>query len=215
MFEHRVVPPGAGAHCTPETAILTPSSWTVPLPLEDFFDMSRPLEVEIGCGKGRFLCARAQALPHANFLGIDRLLVRLRRADRKIVRAGLRNVRLLRIEAGYAFAHLLPAASVRRVYVFFPDPWPKRRHHPRRLIQAPFLEHLSRVLVGGGEIHVKTDHDDYFETICGLFDADTRFRSVATRAWAENETTEFERFFVSRNTAIRQRAYCKRLPTAP
>ena len=81
------------------TAIITPLSWTTALPLNHFFSPTRPLEVDIGCGKGRFLLSMARANPDINFLGIDRLLRRLKKVNKKIVQEHLANVRLLRTEA--------------------------------------------------------------------------------------------------------------------
>ncbi|NTW37180.1 MAG: methyltransferase domain-containing protein, partial [Syntrophobacteraceae bacterium] len=86
----------------------------------------------MGCGKGRFLSLRAAANPGVNFLGVDRQTGRLEKTERKCRRLGLRNVRLLRAEAGDVLSRRLPPESVSGFYLFFPAPWPKRRHHPRR-----------------------------------------------------------------------------------
>ena len=145
----------------PASFIVTPESWTRELPLEGLFGDRKPLEVDVGCGKGRFLTAKARKQPDRNFLGIDRLLVRLRKVDRKLTRHTLTNVRLLRIEAAYAVQHLLPPDSVSVFYILFPDPWPKRRHHRRRFVTAEFLAPLARVLAPGAEFRVATDIPDY------------------------------------------------------
>ena len=103
-----------------ESAILRVADITRPLP----FDRSRPLEVEVGCGKGKFLTSLAAANPDCDYLGIERMLERVRLFDGKCRRGGIANAKVLRLEALYTFHYLLPAHGIRRVYVFFPDPWP-------------------------------------------------------------------------------------------
>lgn len=122
-----------------------------------------PLEVDLGCGDGSFLVAMAGQHPERRFLGVERLLGRARKVCRKLLREGLENARVLRLESRYTLEWLLPEASVSRLHLLCPDPWPKARHHRRRLIQPEFLEAVSRVLVPGGEFLFKTDNEEYFE----------------------------------------------------
>jgi tRNA (guanine-N7-)-methyltransferase len=190
-----------------EAAIVTPESWTHPLPLDRIFPPGRPLDVDIGCGKGRYLVARAAAHPEVDFLGIDRLLVRLRKAGKKILGLNLDNARLLRIEATYAVEHLLPPGSVSVMTAWFPDPWPKRRHHRRRLFGPRFRDALWRCLRSQGEIHVATDHMDYLEAIRAGFASDTRFEPVTPRVPTPEERTEFETLFRAQGTPIGRAAY--------
>ncbi|MFC1462943.1 tRNA (guanosine(46)-N7)-methyltransferase TrmB, partial [Verrucomicrobiota bacterium] len=180
------------------TAIIAPDSWTCVLPLDKLFDAAKPLEVDVGCGKGRFILSRAVSHPDASYLGIDRLLARLRIVDKRIQRRGLDNVRLLRIEASYAIEHLLPPASVTTFYVQFPDPWPKRRHHRRRLFSPPILDAIHRTLVTGGKIHLVTDHTQYFEVINEIFTSDPRFNQTETFEPDDEERTNFELIFLRR-----------------
>ncbi len=184
------------------SAIISPSSWTEVLPVGALFPSPAPLEVDVGCGKGRFLLARAKARPGINFLGIDRLLVRIRRVDRRIRLENIRNVRLLRIEASYALEHLLPPLSVSVFYIFFPDPWPKRRHHKRRLFTESFMNSVYASLVPGGEIHLATDHLDYFQKILGVLRKDQRFVEVPPFQPADEERTDFELVFRGQNVEI-------------
>lgn len=179
----------------PDTLIHIPPTWDTPLPLTDWFRPGTPLEVDIGCGKGRFLLAHASAIPAHAFIGIDRMLKRLRRVDRRLRRAGLTNVRLVRVEAAYAVEYLLPAGSVTTYYVFFPDPWPKRRHHPRRLFSPLFLDALHRTLCPTGCVHIATDFLDYHAAIKTLFEKDPRFKAIAPFEPPEEERTDFELVF--------------------
>src|SRR5207247_5248328 len=104
--------------------------------------------------------ALAQRMPDKNFLGIERLLNRVRISARKA--ATLDNVRLLRVESSYAVRYLLPTESVERFYLLFPDPWPKRRHHRRRIVTPDFLSSIHVALQKNGSIHIATDDVGYF-----------------------------------------------------
>jgi tRNA (guanine-N7-)-methyltransferase len=122
----------------------------------------RPLEVDLGCGDGSFLMEMAAHYPERDFLGVERLLGRVRKVCRKITRRKLDNARVLRLESRYVVEWLLPVASVSRLHLLCPDPWPKLRHHRRRLVQAEFLSAVLRALEPGGEFLFMTDHEDYF-----------------------------------------------------
>jgi tRNA (guanine-N7-)-methyltransferase len=135
----------------------------------------RPLEVDLGCGDGSFLMAMAAHYPERDFLGVERLLGRVRKVCRKATRRGLANARVLRLDSRYVVEWLLPEAQVSRLHLLCPDPWPKVRHHRRRLVQADFLEAVRRVLVPGGEFLFMTDHQEYFE-------------------WVEEKVAEFGKF---------------------
>ncbi|NOX99476.1 MAG: tRNA (guanosine(46)-N7)-methyltransferase TrmB [Verrucomicrobia bacterium] len=132
---------------------------------EELFDGSNaPLEIDLGCGDGRFLQSMAEKFPQRNFLGVERLLGRVRKVCRRSDRAGLGNIRALRLETTYAVEWLLPKGSAERVHLLFPDPWPKKKHHKRRLMAQPkFLKSVADLLKEGGEFLFKTDHEEYFE----------------------------------------------------
>ena len=175
----------------------TEAEWLGPLPVRDWFaHPERRLEIDLGCGKGRFLLARAAKNPAVNFLGIDRMLRRIRKVDNRARRLDLGNIRLMRLEAYYAVAHLLPPASVDTYYVFFPDPWPKAKHEGHRLFNALFLDALHRTLAADGVAHVATDHLPYFEQLSAVFAADARFAPIAPFIPPEDEQTDFERYYV-------------------
>jgi tRNA (guanine-N7-)-methyltransferase len=138
-------------------------SLTQQLDLKKIFGRKTPLHIDLGCGEGSFLCALAQRLPGKNFLGIERLLGRIRSCARKA--ASLDNVRLLQMESSYAVRYLLPAGSVETFYLLFPDPWPKRRHHRRRIVTRDFLTCVHATLESNGVIYIASDHLDYFRKI--------------------------------------------------
>ena len=177
-----------------ETMIITVTDPCRPLPIS--FDASRPLEVEVGCGKGRFLTGRAVAHPEVDFLGIERMLGRVHSFDEKCRRMKITNAHVLRLEALYTFWYLLPAHGVRTVYVFFPDPWPKRKHHSHRLFGPLFLKALWKRLEIGGRIEFATDHEDYFRFVTDeCFATANTFRRVPPMERGPEEWTEFETKF--------------------
>jgi tRNA (guanine-N7-)-methyltransferase len=151
----------------PETiaAEIIPANYFAPLDFEAVYGNKAPLEVDLGCGDGSFLAAAAAANPARNFLGVERLVGRVRSACHKISRSGVRNARVLRCEISYTVCHLLPVGSVAVVHLMFPDPWPKRRHAVRRLVTESFLISLGRVLAPAGMIRIATDQCEYFREI--------------------------------------------------
>lgn len=176
-----------------------PNDWLNPLPLTQYFEHpDKPLEVDVGCGKGRFLLARAQNHPEINLLGIDRMLRRIRKLDHRMVRLRLTNVRLLRMEAYYALTYLMPTEAVDTFYIFFPDPWPKKRHAEHRLFNPKFMDSLHRALKWGGRMHFATDHLPYYEAVKDLFRNDRRFREIEPFVPTEEEQTDFERWYIDR-----------------
>ena len=182
-----------------------------PLPLD--FDAARPLEVEVGCGKGRFLTGRAAAHPGHDFLGIERMLGRVQSFDEKCRRLKISNAHVLRLEALYTFWYLLPAHGVQTVYVFFPDPWPKRKHHSHRLFGPLFLRALWKRLIPGGRLEFATDHEEYFHTVEACFAGDPRFARVAPLARGPEAWTEFETLFRGQGLPIYSAAW-RSLPVA-
>jgi tRNA (guanine-N7-)-methyltransferase len=151
------------------------------------FGRSRPLHIEVGTGKATFLLSQAITHPDINFLGIERANKYYRYAVDRIGRWGLTNVRIIRIDAA---AFLAPAAScearagvpsnsVDCFHIYFPDPWPKRRHHKRRFFCPANLENLIRCLKTGGVLRIATDHAEYFEQIKRLISAQReRFEEI-------------------------------------
>jgi tRNA (guanine-N7-)-methyltransferase len=183
------------------TSILEPFAW------DRLYAVTRAVEVELGCGDGGFLVEAARAHPHLNYLGIERLLGRIRKVDRKGRRLGLDNLRAVRIEAAYCLQYLLPALSVRALHVYFPDPWPKAKHQRHRLINTSFPGLARRVLVSGGRVYLRTDDEAYYRQMRAVFGADPGFREVTTPSGLAGITTDFEREYVAAGRAIFRAAY--------
>jgi len=178
-----------------------------PLSLAAMFAPARPLEVELGSGDGSFLAQWARLNPQRNFLGVERLLGRLRKLDRKGLRAGLANLRLFRIEAAYFTEHLLPRGSVAALHIYFPDPWPKRKHRKNRLINEHFTGIVGQALAPGGIIYLRTDDADYFAQMTRVFGANPAFAPVETPGELAAVVTDFERNFNLRGVPTLRAAY--------
>jgi tRNA (guanine-N7-)-methyltransferase len=175
-------------------AEIIPANYFEPLDLEAIYGRSAPLEVDLGCGDGAFLAELAADNPERDFLGIERLLGRVRQAYGKIARRGLTNARVFRIETSYAIQHMLSAESVALFHLMFPDPWPKRRHWRRRVVTGDFLASIHRALVPGGLFRVATDQIDYFREIEHLAARSPQFIRIADQE-APDVVSTFEKRF--------------------
>lgn len=144
----------------------------------DLFGSVGPVEVEIGIGKGRFLLAVAAAHPEIHLLGVEWANQYLRIAEERAIKRGLGNVRFARVDAKDLVSLAIPPSSVEAYYVFYPDPWPKKRHHKRRFFVPATVSHLARTLKPGGALHVATDHEEYWSVIESLLDAEQGFQKL-------------------------------------
>lgn len=180
------------------------------IPEEIFPTADRPLEVDVGCGDGTFLMEMAAHFPERNFLGIERLLGRVDKICRKAKRRNLTNLKVLRMESGYALGWLLPEASASRLHLLFPDPWPKKRHEHNRFVNPENLPYLHRTLVKDGEFLFKTDHEDYYIAATELIDACPLFRRVEWLPESEYyPQTDFEGIWLAEGKQIFSARYVK------
>jgi tRNA (guanine-N7-)-methyltransferase len=161
-----------------------------------------PLEVDLGCGDGTFLTTLAEQNPGRNFLGIDRMEGRVRSACKKIAQHGLRNARIMRVEVSDAVGRILPINSVSAFHLMFPDPWPKRRHAPRRVVTTHFCDSIYRGLVDEGLLSIATDQLDYFTNIEQAFANTKRFTKIATPPEVGVDRSTFEGRFVAAGLPI-------------
>jgi tRNA (guanine-N7-)-methyltransferase len=189
--------------------IYTPPNWFARLDWRNVFGprANFPIEIDLGSGDGGFLIGEAQSRPDTNFVGVERLLGRLRKADKKSARLGLENVRLVRIENSYFVEWLAPPDSISAYHIYFPDPWPKKRHHKRRLFNEKFVAALARTLKSGGRVHIATDHADYFAEIQKIFAGNANFSAISPQIFASK--TDFEREFLTQNAKISRASFEK------
>lgn len=136
--------------------------------IEDLFERKGPIEVEIGVGKGLFLIQYAAAHPEINLLGIEKGEKWNRLAQERVKRAGIVHVKFVCEIAEEYLKENCREGSISAFHIYFPDPWPKRKHHKRRLINSPFLHFLLSRLVPGGKLFIATDHKEYFSVILKL-----------------------------------------------
>ncbi|MBX9789727.1 MAG: tRNA (guanosine(46)-N7)-methyltransferase TrmB [Pirellulales bacterium] len=178
--------------------LLAPDDLPRPWDAARLFGRTALLEIEVGSGKGLFLTAAAQARPDVNFLGIEIARKFAEAVAARLARSGVTNARVLNGDAQRLFAELLPDASLAAVHVYFPDPWWKKRHHKRRLMNDRFVRDVERTLSPGGVLQFWTDVAEYFTASLELIARSTSLgppRPVAERA-AEHDLdyrTHFER----------------------
>jgi tRNA (guanine-N7-)-methyltransferase len=135
-----------------------------PLNWREVFGNDNPVELEIGIGKGTFITDQAKSRPDVNFFGIEWANWFWRYASDRLRRNGCLNARTVRAEANYFLSEFVPPDSISVLHIYFPDPWPKARHHKRRLVQEKFVPVMRRVLVpDGGRVQIVTDHKGYWE----------------------------------------------------
>lgn len=191
----------------PASLLLSLETIVEPLDVNKLFARRQPLQVELGSGDGSFLVQYAALHPECNFVGVERLLGRLRKIDRRGRRAGLTNLRGVRIEASYFLEYLLPKNSVTALHVYFPDPWPKRKHRKHRLINDRFPQLARAALVPGGTVYLRTDHADYFAQMQAVFEACPAFAQVPTPPSLSEVLTDFERGFLARGIQTSRSAW--------
>jgi tRNA (guanine-N7-)-methyltransferase len=143
-----------------------------PLDFTNVFGNARPVVLEVGFGMGETTAAIAAARPEMNFLGVEMHWPGVGALLRRIDAQGLANVRVLRHDAVDVVTRMIAPGSLAGVHVFFPDPWPKKRHHKRRLLQAPFVRALAKALAPGGYLHVATDWAPYAADILATLRAE-------------------------------------------
>jgi tRNA (guanine-N7-)-methyltransferase len=178
-----------------------------PLDLAELFPQAQPLEADLGCGDASFIVEYARRHPERNFIGVERLLGRIRKLDRKGCRAGLVNLRGVRIESSYFLQYLLPPRAASALHVYFPDPWPKKKHHKNRLVNGSFPTLARAALTPGGVVYLRTDDADYFRQMTDVFAAEKQFQEIETPVELEELTTDFERDFHSKGIQTLRAAY--------
>ncbi len=149
-----------------------------PVTWESIFGNRRPVELEVGSGKGLFLANAASSNPSNNFLGIEMAKKYARRAAERVAKLELPNVKVVPGDARLILSRFVPTASLRAVHVYFPDPWWKARHKKRRVFGEPLMADVERTLEAGGALHVATDVEEYHGVIRGLIAEHPRFREL-------------------------------------
>ena len=184
-----------------EESLPRPIDWAA------LFGNANRVEMEIGCGKGTFITNQATSRPEVNFFGIEWARFYWRyTCDRLRRNACAGNARCLRADAGTFLRDFVGDNSLKALHIYFPDPWPKARHHKRRLIQPTFLEQARRVLVPGGRVQIVTDHPEYWGHIEPTVRASAlrvvEYETPASAAAGEVVGTNFERKYIAEGRAF-------------
>jgi tRNA (guanine-N7-)-methyltransferase len=174
----------------------------VPKPFDStsFFGRSAPLQIEVGSGKGLFLQTAAESKPDDNFLGIEIARKYAKYCAARLARRALTNAKMISGDGGRFFHEWLPDATAAAVHVYFPDPWWKKRHKKRRVLNETFVREIERVLMASGELHFWSDVEEYFLTTLELIAAATSLQGPIDVPEREAEhdldfRTHFERRF--------------------
>lgn len=183
-----------------EESLPRPVSWAT------LFGNDNPVEMEIGCGKGTFITGQARARPDTNFFGIEWARFFWRFTCDRLRRNGCFNARCIRADAPFFLRDFVPDDSLAALHIYFPDPWPKARHHKRRLIQPAFMEQAHRVLSPGGRVQIVTDHPDYWAHIEPVVRSSalrvTEYETPASAGEGEVVGTNFERKYIAEGRAF-------------
>lgn len=175
--------------------------------LADWFGRSAPLIVEIGSGVGEATAALAALRPEVDVLAFEVWRPGVAHTLGMLAEAGADNVRLISIDASWALEHLFAPGSVEELWTFFPDPWPKKRHHKRRLVSPGFAHLAANRLRTGGLWRLATDWAEYAEQMQAVLDAEPLLTGGVTERWAARPVTKFERKGIAAGRMITDLTY--------
>jgi tRNA (guanine-N7-)-methyltransferase len=186
------------------------AAWVIPdeavdapdFSLGRWFGREAPVVVEVGSGIGEATAALAAERPAYDVLALEVWRPGVAHTLGLLAEAGAGNVRLISVDAVWALEHLFGPASIEELWTFFPDPWPKKRHHKRRLVSAHFAALAADRLRPGGLWRLATDWADYAARMRGVLDAEPRLEGGSTERWAERPMTRFERKGISAGRTI-------------
>jgi tRNA (guanine-N7-)-methyltransferase len=195
---------------------IDPETISDKLSFPDLFGRDAPVHIEIGSGKGTFIVNQASAQPDVDFLGIEWASKYYRYAIDRVGRWSLKNVRLLRTDAAMFLTSHIHDQSVSCIHLYFPDPWPKKRHHKRRFVNQSNIEQVYRVLVSQGIFKMATDHAGYFEQMQAVLQENSgkfeiiEFLPTAGAQSGECVGTNFERKYLKEERSVHTLAVMKK-----
>lgn len=186
-----------------------------PVDFSALFGRHAPVEIEIGVGKGRFLLAAAAAHPDRDWLGLEIEPEYAQIARLKAQRAGLRNLHIERIDGKAFVERRLAPASLAGLHVYFPDPWPKKRHHKRRLVDSAWAGAAARALAAGRLLRVASDHEEYFSVIDAVLSKEPLLEKLSPEEAGDWWTgTSYELKFLKTGRPIHKAIFRRRTPRA-
>jgi tRNA (guanine-N7-)-methyltransferase len=181
-----------------------------PLDPREIFGRAAPLVLEIGSGMGETTAEIARAQPDTDFIAIEVHGPGVGSLLKRIESLELRNLRVIRHDAVEVLERMIPDGALSGIHLFFPDPWPKKRHHKRRLVQSPFAALAARKLAPGGYIHAATDWPEYAEQIDEVFSSSSEFEKNGQRERKDRPVTKFERRGIGLGHPVRDLLFLRR-----
>lgn len=165
---------------------------------------TKNITLEIGCGKGHYLSAYAAAFPEEVCVGIDLISERVRDSKRRAQNKGATNAYFFKAEA-MEFLEAMPRDAVlEKIFIFFPDPWPKERHHKRRLMQQEFLDYIRQFAQAGTKLYFRTDYDEYFQWTLDVVNENSNWQLLKENELPIEEVSQFQRILPKFSTLIAQ-----------
>ncbi len=168
----------------------------------DIFALSQNISLEIGCGKGHWLSAYAAANPDELCVGIDLISERVRDSQRRAKNKNASNAHFVKAEA-LEFLEAMPRdARIGKIFIFFPDPWPKERHHKRRLMQHEFLDYIRQFANAGAKLYFRTDYREYFDWTAEIINENSNWKITEETELPLEEVSQFQRILPEFSTLV-------------
>lgn len=168
----------------------------------DIFALSQNISLEIGCGKGHWLSAYAAANPNELCVGIDLISERVRDSQRRAKNKNASNAHFVKAEA-LEFLEAMPRdARIGKIFIFFPDPWPKERHHKRRLMQHEFLDYIRQFANAGAKLYFRTDYREYFDWTAEIINENSNWKITEETELPLEEVSQFQRILPEFSTLV-------------
>lgn len=168
----------------------------------DIFALSQNISLEIGCGKGHWLSAYAAANPDELCVGIDLISERVRDSQRRAKNKNASNAHFVKAEA-LEFLEAMPRdARIGKIFIFFPDPWPKERHHKRRLMQHEFLDYIRQFANAGAKLYFRTDYREYFDWTAEIINENSNWEITEETELPLEEVSQFQRILPEFSTLV-------------
>lgn len=166
------------------------------------FALSQNISLEIGCGKGHWLSAYAAANPDELCVGIDLISERVRDSQRRAKNKNASNAHFVKAEA-LEFLEAMPRdARIGKIFIFFPDPWPKERHHKRRLMQHEFLDYIRQFANAGAKLYFRTDYREYFDWTAEIINENSNWKITEETELPLEEVSQFQRILPEFSTLV-------------
>ncbi len=169
---------------------------------DEIFKLSQNISFEIGCGKGHWLSSYAAANPGELCVGIDLISERIRDSQRRAKNKNATNAHFVKAEASEFLEAMPRDMRLDKIFIFFPDPWPKERHHKRRLMQHEFLDYIRQFAHGGTKMYFRTDYREYFDWTVDVINENSNWKLTSETELPLEEVSQFQRILPEFSTLV-------------